>query len=332
MAQVKLSTDWTFHGLQVITLQNELLRVQILPEAGAKVWQITYLPLGEELLWNNPRIAPARHSIHARYDDVWSGGWDELFPNDEPAVINGEQYPDHGELWSGAWTAETFTIADTVGVTLRFETPVSAIAVEKRISLQAGSGCLRFQHRFRNLSQVSFPFLWKLHPALKVQPGYRIDFPAMRVVREPAFPGTLTGAPLEFAWPKAVSGEKAVDLREVTAPAQRELYFFYGTEMEGSWCALTNPEKRLSCGLRFEPEVFDCCWLFASYGGWRNYEVAVPEPCTGYPLSFDEMVRAGRQRLLPPGESFSTEVLFSVQTGLSCVSSIEESGVMLGSS
>ena len=89
MTVLNLSTAGVYRDLQMITLENELLRVQILPQAGAKIWQITYLPLDTELLWNNPHIPPQRHAIHAPYDDVWSGGWDELFPNDEEAVIGG---------------------------------------------------------------------------------------------------------------------------------------------------------------------------------------------------------------------------------------------------
>ncbi len=93
MGQLRLNTDWSYRGLRVITLENDLLRLQILPEAGAKIWQITHLPHGADLLWNNPRIPPARHTIHTRYDDVWSGGWDELFPNDPETTIGEERYP-----------------------------------------------------------------------------------------------------------------------------------------------------------------------------------------------------------------------------------------------
>jgi hypothetical protein len=148
MAGLDLSTVELYRGLRVVTLENELLRVQILPEAGAKIWQITYLPLDTELLWNNPHISPAQHAIHAPYDDVWSGGWDELFPNDEEAVIRGKRYPDHGELWSAAWDAESFSFADRVGVTLRLQTPLSSVTVEKTIELRHGSAQLHFSHRF----------------------------------------------------------------------------------------------------------------------------------------------------------------------------------------
>ena len=177
MAGLTLSTVGVHRGLRVVTLENELLRVQVLPEAGAKIWQITYLPLDTELLWNNPHIPPERHAIHAPYDDVWSGGWDELFPNDEEAVIHDKRYPDHGELWSAAWEAESFSFADRVAVTLRLQTPMSSVAVEKTIELRHGSAQLHFSHRFTNHGAAAFPFLWKLHPAMRVTPQHRIDMP-----------------------------------------------------------------------------------------------------------------------------------------------------------
>ena len=329
MGQLSLDTDWSYRGLRVITLENELLRLQILPEVGAKIWQITYLPSGADLLWNNPRIPPARHTIHTRYDDVWSGGWDELFPNDLETTIGGECYPDHGELWTGTWEAEPFTSGDEVGVKLRFQTPVSAVSVEKTIMLRQGAAHIYFAHWFRNLGSTAFPFLWKLHPAFNVTAQHQIDFPPMRVVREPAYPGTLAEAPLEFAWPYARMRDREIDLRIVPCQNQRQLYFFYGDQMKSGWCALTNIATRLSCGFRFDPAVFPSCWLFASYGGWRNYSVAVLEPCTGYPLNFDTIVAAGRQRVLQPGESLSTNVLFTVQEGIASVSDIKENGVIV---
>ena len=329
MGQLSLNTDWSYRGLRVITLENDLLRVQILPEAGAKIWQITYLPLGADLLWNNPRIPPARHTIHTSYDDVWSGGWDELFPNDPETMIGDERYPDHGELWNGVWEAEPFTSANEVGVKLRFKTPVSAISIEKTIALRPGMAHIYLTHCFRNLGSAAFPFLWKLHPAFNVTAQHRLDFPPMQVIREPAFPGTLAEAPLEFAWPYARIRDREVDLRIVPHQDQKQLYFFYGDQMQSGWCALTNTATRLSCGFRFDPAVFPSCWLFASYGGWRNYNVAVLEPCTGYPLSFDALVAAGRQRVLQPGESLSTNVLFTVQQGLTSVSDIKDNGIIV---
>jgi hypothetical protein len=326
--KLSVSTDWSYRGLRSVVLENQSLRVIILPEAGAKIWQITYKPLGADLLWNNPRIQPARLPSNSRYDDVWSGGWDELFPNDEVAVIEGESYPDHGELWTGEWDAEPWSRPDEVGVRLRYTTPISSIELEKTIRLRCDQPRIEFQHRFINRGRTAFPFLWKLHPAMAVTSQHRIDFPPMQVAVEPAFPGTLAGAPEHSQWPLIKTPSGDIDLRRVTPEDARQLYFFYGTQMKGNWCALTNAAIGLACGLQFDPKVFPCCWLFATYGGWRNYNVAVLEPCTGYPLNFEAMKAAGRHRTLAPGESLQTDVRFLVQEGLHSVGSIDASGKM----
>ena len=326
--QLRVSTEWSYRGLNAIVLENRMLRLVILPAAGGKIWQITYKPLDADLLWNNPRISPAKLPLNSRYDDVWSGGWDELFPNDEASVIEGDSYPDHGELWTGEWKAETFSHADEASVRLRFITPISSIEVEKTIRLRRDHSHVEFHHRFTNRGRTPFPFLWKLHPAMAVTAQHRIDFPAMKVELEPAFPGTLAGASQPADWPLIQTPAGTVDLRCVTPEDRRQLYFFYGTQMKGNWCALTNTGTGVACALHYDMAVFPCCWLFATYGGWRNYNVAVLEPCTGYPLNFDAMKAAGRHSTLGPGETLQTEVRFLVQEGLRCVGSIDIAGKM----
>ena len=327
---LSVSTDWSYCGLRTVVLENRHLRVVVLPDAGAKIWQITHKPTDTDLLWNNPRMPPARLPMNARYDDVWSGGWDELFPNDEAASIEGEAYPDHGEVWTSAWQAEPFATRDEVGVHLRLATPISGMRLEKTLCLHRDSARIAFRHTLSNPSLAPFHFLWKLHPALAVTPHHRIDFPPMKVILEAGFPGTLGGAKPVFEWPYAKINGTTIDLRCIPPAAARQLYFFYGTEMQAGWCALTHTASRLACGLVFDPEVFPSCWLFASYGGWRNHQVAVLEPCTGYPVNFDALRAAGRHRTLAPGESLDTEVLFVVQEGIRAVTRIDPDGTIVG--
>lgn len=93
---------------------------------------------------------------------------------------------------------------------------------------------------------------------------------------------------------------------------------------------MTNTETKLACGLQFDSRIFPCCWLFATYGGWRNHNVAVLEPCTGYPLNFETMKAAGWHRTLAPGEALETDVRFLVQEGLRSVAAIDSAGTMWG--
>jgi hypothetical protein len=326
MNDLSLSTAWTLHGLRAIVLENRFLRLVVLPEAGGKIWQITYKPLDAPLLWNHPRVLPAKHAIHTRYDDVWSGGWDELFPNDEAGNLQGEYLPDHGELWTGSWQAEPFQDQDRAGVHLRFATPISSFLTERTILLRSQSKTFEIQYRFTNQNSEAFPFLWKLHPAFAVTANHRIDFPVMKVVREPDFPGTLGAAPISFPWPCARVGDAVIDLRQIPDPSSRALHFFYGTEMAEGWCGITNRANGLASALRFDPEIFSSCWLFASHGGWRNLNVAVLEPATGYPFQTQKMMESQRARWLSPGEVLKTSVLFATQEKLQSVGGVDAAG------
>src|SRR5919199_616506 len=100
---VRVSTDWKFRDIDTVILENDLLRVVIMPDLGAKIWQLTYKPKGKDLLWHNPRLKPRKLPFHSIYDDTFFGGWDELYPNDTPEELNGEAEPDHGEIWTLPW-------------------------------------------------------------------------------------------------------------------------------------------------------------------------------------------------------------------------------------
>lgn len=113
-----IDTREQYNGLQVVRIENDLVSVAILPQLGAKIWSFVHKPSATNLLWQNRRLAPAVVHYGAKFDDNWSGGWDELIPTDIPyAFPNGDVLPDHGEVWSQSsdWhvvckTAESVTV------------------------------------------------------------------------------------------------------------------------------------------------------------------------------------------------------------------------------
>lgn len=314
------------NGLHSLVLENSRLRVVILPEAGAKIWQITYMPLGVNLLWNNPGSVPSAHPLHTSYDDNWAGGWDELFPNDEACEFRGLQLPDHGELWTGRWTVLQ---ASDRTVRMSYVTPLTHFHAVKEVVLRDDAAVVEVRYKLTNAGPETFPFLWKLHPAFAVSAEHRIDFPPMQVLREPAFPGTLEDAPLDFAWPYAQVGNTRRDLRQVPDVSSRAVHFFYGTGYTEGWCGVTDRARKLATGLWFDPQVFSSNWLFATHGGWRDLNVAVLEPATGYPFQLQAMMDRGQGRTLRPGATLETTVLFAVQEGLTSIGGVRADGTIL---
>jgi hypothetical protein len=271
-------------------------------------------------------VPPSRQPLYACYDDTWSGGWDELFPNDEAANWQGLALPDHGELWTSKWQAIPIKHDGEIGLHLQTRTALSCFLVEKTLLLRSGSTTLEVLYRLTNQGAHAIPFLFKLHPAFAVSPCHRIDFPPMEVRLEPEFLGTLDHLPPNFLWPHGGINGATVDLRRVPDVSSNAVHFLYGTGFSAGWCGITNQANRLAVALRFDPTVFSSCWLFASHGGWRDLNVAVLEPATGYPFRMSSMIDAGQARILSPGEVLETKVLFSVAEGLMSIGGVEESG------
>ncbi len=314
---VRLSTDWKYCGLDAVLLENRLLRVILLPQLGGKIWQITFKPADRDLLWQHPRLAPRLVPFHSVYDDVFFGGWDELFPNDLPEEINGERLPDHGEVWALPWSMSVVE-ANPSEVTLHMSvrTPISAVRVEKWITLRADEAKLRFQHVLSAEGTHDQPFLWKLHAAMAPGVDSRIDLPARSMYLEDFGPPRAGVPPMTYTWPylQDADGQRH-DMRRTLPSTARVNEFQYATELASGWCAMTHPHERLGFGLAFDQDILPSCWLFATYGGWRNLTTVILEPCTGYPVSLADGIREGTHKLLRAGEKVTCDVVATVFTG-----------------
>jgi galactose mutarotase-like enzyme len=329
---VSVTTEWKYRDLQTVIMENERLKVVILPELGAKIWELHYKPRSKQLLWQHPRIRPRLLPYHSVYDDTFFGGWDELFPNDIPEAINGETEPDHGEIWLLPW--EVRIEKDTpeeATVCLRTDTAVASSRVEKRITLRAGESKLRFRHKITNTGGADLPFLWKLHAAMNIDEHCRIDMPAGRVSVQDFGPTRFGETGTEYDWPFYRDGSGEIyDMRTTLPSSAKVNEFQMAMEMKEGWCALTHTRERLGFGLAFDPAVLPSCWTFASYGGWRNLNTLILEPCTGYPLSVNEGAAAGTHQTLKAGASLETEIVAVVYEGLSEVASIDRDGRVTG--
>ena len=317
---------WTLLSHKAMLVENRALRIVILPELGGRIWSVIYKPLDRELLWHNPRIAPRKVPFGAGFDDVWCGGWEEMFPTAAPCTINGELLPDHGEIWSLPWVPEIEQTADTVRVRLTCQTPVSGMTIRKTLILRGDESSFEVSYTVENSGPQEYPFLFALHPAIAVAEGDRVDFPEMLCDRDVSFPGTLGEVPLQFRWPMARGPHSETDLRWVKPPSSQALYMLYGHGFKEGWVAITDPARKFSAGFIYSPEDFPSCWIFATYGGWRRYHTILVEPCTSYPQKIEEAALAGRGKIMAPESSWKATVRFVAQEGLSSVKGVSAGG------
>jgi galactose mutarotase-like enzyme len=301
---VRLSTEWALAGQPAVVLENRRVRVVVLPALGGKIISLVDKTADTELLWRNPRVPLRPSALGAGYDDNFLGGWDELFPNDEPEELGGEPMPDHGELWTSPWSVMTGQDSGQGWVELTVQPPISATTVTRRLTLDDGPG-IRVDYRVTNAGRRDLPYLWKSHVAVALQPDSRVDMAADTVLLHEF--GDPRGRPADplVRWPTLTADGVEHDLRGLPDTRERGVSeFLLATRMHAGRCSVGHPAAATGLSLRWDLADLPSCWLFASYGGgWRGLDVLVLEPCTGFPLSVTEGVAAGTHRVLPAGQT-----------------------------
>jgi galactose mutarotase-like enzyme len=290
--------------MSAIQLENDSLTVSVLPEVGAKIYDLIDRRSGYNFLWHNPRIAPQSYPIETNFDNYWCGGWDDGFPTCEACTHGGEQYPNLGELRSVHWSVED---TDQFSVTLSAFGPISPIKAQKQIRLRESS--LETEFTLEHQGFLPIDYLWGTHPAYAVEPGCLIHIPAHTGIVGQANDPSLGEPGQRYTWPHLPTVIGSIDM-SVLQPRGRYSAGHYATDLSAGWYAIEYPHRGIGLLFEFPLDLCPYLWLWLSYGGWRGYYLAVVEPWTSHPVTLSEAVAAQTHRVLMPGEriSFKTRV------------------------
>jgi hypothetical protein len=295
-------------GFEVFVLENSKVRLSIIPSLGGRVWELLDRVRGRQWIWHREEVPLAVSASGASYDDVWAGGWEELFPNDAPTDFEGRVLPDHGEWWTTPWAVAEASDGVEAVIRLVADTRIRKASCIKEYRLGGDADTIHVSYRIESREPNAFHFLFKQHLAIAITPSCELALPGGRVSAvDPDF-GTMLRGSAPFNWPPARTADlDDVDLRQVPPPgAERE--FVYVTELPESWCGVDDVTLGASIRMHFDRRLMPFVWLFLSYGGWRNCYTAVLEPCTNMPKDLPEAVRTGQSARLEAGAVFQTNV------------------------
>jgi Domain of unknown function (DUF4432) len=304
-----VDTEHLRDGVRGVALEGDRLRLTLFPDAGAKILDLVHRPTGVNLLWTNPRVPLRPTYPGVAFDDVWCGGWDELFPTDTPCEVDGNSFHDHGDLWHGPWEWRVER-DDGVEATLylrRYAVGVPCL-MEKWVSLRRSDAHVSFSHRLTNVGPHRVPFVWNLHVAHRIGPDSRIRLPAEGLSPVPVQPGRFGGDQLELRWPR--HGD--VDLSAVPGVEAGTTEWLYARELRDGWCAVVHPSRGVGLGLAFDERLFRTVWLWGVYGGWRGHYLLLTEPCTSRPGGLAASLEDGTAAWIEPGATIETKVVATV--------------------
>jgi hypothetical protein len=292
-------------GVPGLALEGDHLRLTLFPDAGAKILDLVHRASGFDLLWKNPRVPLRATYPGPAFDDVWCGGWDELFPTDPPCELGGNHYHDHGDLWHGPWEWE-IERDDGYEATIYLRRHAVALPclMEKWITVRRDGLEIGFRHRLRNLGTRPEPYTWSLHVAHAIAPTSRVFLPATRLALADPESSRFGAGCREVAWP-VHEGE---DLQRVLGPERGLTEWLYPLDLQEGSCAVVH-ENGIGLSLAFDPTVFRTVWTWGVYGGWRGHYVLLTEPSTSPPGGLTASVAAGTAALIEPGAVLETEVV-----------------------
>lgn len=286
------------NNFTILRIENDHLSIEIIPALGGKISSIYNKELNKEFLWKNENLPLKKCNLGDNYDDNFLGGFDELIPNDLPENIDGIDYPDHGELWTASLDYSLDDETAAVFGTLK----LSELFYKKTISLEACSPAVKIQYCIKNLSDERKHFLWKLHAALNIEAGCKLETAAKKA-RAVDLEYSRCHTPEAFEWPKIESMDASI-----VPDKNKSVDFFYLYDIAKPEMTLTNNKENVAFRIEYDQHIFPFQWYFASYGGFFNHYTAILEPCTNMPMSVNEAKAIKQSAVLQPGEELNTTV------------------------
>jgi galactose mutarotase-like enzyme len=298
-------------GYPAIALRSSLVEVVAVPTIGLKLTNLRRLD-GREWLWRNEQIPLAPPRAGASYvETADSGGWDECFPTVGPCPTPGAPtaptwLPDHGELWSAAWTSSVFEGKD--GTTLAGSAAGLAFPYEfhRRVTLHPREPLVRFKYLLRHIGDTPFPWIWSCHPLLNVQPGSILDLSDVAQVKVASVQGRNDWQVNDvIPWPPAPAENESGFTFPATETWAAKL--FADTVQQGC-LTLIDPGRGERLEFRVNTQEIPQLGMWINCRGWapsgRNpyYNLGL-EPCIGAPDRLDIAASEWKTaQTLHPGE------------------------------
>ncbi|MBT3994626.1 MAG: DUF4432 family protein [Chloroflexi bacterium] len=338
----RISDSWTYRGLKTVVLENELLRVSIIADKGADVFELTHKKTDTEFMWRTPwsvrnqsLSTPPTGNGDNIWHDAYIGGWQTIAPTGgPPQTYANADLGQHTEATLMPWDAVIVEDSpEKVSAKFTVRTVRTPFWIEKVVSLESGSPVLTVTDTLTNQAEEDAEAQWGQHVALGdpfVTPNCRLDMaPADHFVPERGGDRLLDGH--VGKWPTALDPDgNEVDLTSFPPKSDRvQDYSVFKNQKEG-WYAVTNPDRGVGFGLAYPVDTFKYLWYWQVFGGasgypWygRTYNVGL-EPFTSLSAGIPEPSSDQRTSIIfKPGETRSATVravVYESTTGVSRIS------------
>jgi len=325
----RISLDYTYRGMRVAYLENDHIRVGVLLDKGADIFEFTFKPKDLDFMWQSPiemrKPFVATSALpEGAFHDYFFGGWQEVLPSagwaSEPYL--GTYQGLHGEVsllpFEAALQEDSPELISLRTWVRTYRTPLK---LERTVTLRRDRGALFMHERLINESPGEFAIMWGHHPAFGepfLDEHCVVRAPAKKVEVLAFHPNGLWEPGGDYEFPM-VPNRRTGQLQDITrllGRSTRSVDVVFFKELSEGCYTITNEKLGVGFGMAWDASLFKYLWMWQVYGGhndypWygRTYNCAL-EPFTSYPpAGIQNALRNGTAYIMKPGEVIDTELV-----------------------
>lgn len=260
--------------MEQVILENDFLKVVILPEFGGKITEIWDKRANYQWLWTDPSRKIRDRKIGESYESHDISGFDDCFPNigvSKYPLDSSLELPDHGDLWTqnASWNANTNSCTTVIkGVSFNY-------LFERTLSLKGES--LEVNYLIQNKDKSEFIGFWSAHPLFNAVDGMQIELSGNpRMTKEFGFSGRMgsdgedgyAGHLDSYNWPLTVGTDGNVhDLSIINLERSLTDKVVLASPLDGE-IVLRNPKFGCAIGFNFDPEEIPYVGICFNLNAW----------------------------------------------------------------
>lgn len=278
-----------------LILENDVLRVVVLPQLGGKIASLLYKPQGFEVFFQPVKkeyTLPNYGDEFALFD---TSGSDEMFPTIDicPDPLDKTiTWPDHGELWALPWQC----MFQGDAIYSRVQGVMWNYLFERKVSINQNT--VTINYAITNKEDRALYGLWAFHGLVAVDEDTEIILPGVTTlmnVHDSALLGVV-GAIHRYPVSKTAHGDTiALDKIAPATANKSEKYYVNGPVPQGQ-CSLLLNRKRLEYQLIYNAHKLPYLGVWINEGGFKGeYNVAL-EPANGF---YDTNLLAAQNGMKP---------------------------------
>jgi len=266
-------------GFAIRVLANEKVELAVVPELGARIISLKNVCTQREWMWHPPGgLKLFRNGLGDDFANGPLAGMDECLPTIAPCFWRNRALPDHGEVWSVPWTVdESAWEGGVLKTSVRLK--ISPLKFERTIELRDNE--VQLGYRLSNLGAQDEPFLWAMHPLLRLSEGDQLTLPASTRLQ--------------------LNGNRWIDAVDSVVPEGNSAKLFARPVQVGK-AGICNRNTGERLEFEWDPAENNTLGLWLTRGGWHGHHHFALEPTNASCDTLALAAETGRCGIVKAGE------------------------------